>query len=204
MNAVKLESAPLEMQQIRVRMGQSTESDETDTVSLALDRYPAAEQGWLVDVVYDASKNNEQLVYDTGDLNQNPPHGWQGVSFKTPVEYLEGIGQKRVAMLLELGIVSIDDLVRYEMPKDTSIKVSLLRRLKTMSQVSLQLPPISLPEALLAYSVIDLIEQEDLLKNIDLSKAAQTSVYAWLLRLEVCFDDSWLRGTSLKQIIGPL
>ncbi len=47
----------MEIQQVRVRMGQDRQAVAAGVdgnIRLAADRYPLAEQGWLVDVIYDS------------------------------------------------------------------------------------------------------------------------------------------------------
>jgi hypothetical protein len=200
--AVKSEPAPLEMQQVRVRMGQASDetSEDSSSVSLPSDRYPAAEQGWLVDVVYDATQNQLPSSNLNSTENEVTPNEWLGVSGNVSVEFLEGVGQKRLALLEALGVKTLADLSEYDVSASSS-QQSLVRRLRTLARLGLQLPPVAIPQELIVERVFDLIEKPGLLEASGLSREGQGFLMQWLLNLEICFDDTWLQSHTLKQII---
>lgn len=202
-NTVKSEQAPLEMKQVRVRMGQNSDemTDEVDAVTLPTERYPAAAQGWLVDVLYDASQNQARTTKAVGIESGTIPNGWQGVSEKTPVVYLEGVGLKRERDLQQLEVFTLGDLLAVDVSKLGAADQARYRRLQTLARMGLQLPPMALTQQLSSYTVLEFIEQPGLLENTELSSEAKSAFYQWLLQLEICFDDRWLRKTPLQQLI---
>ncbi|MEA3404949.1 MAG: hypothetical protein U9R28_04315 [Pseudomonadota bacterium] len=202
-NTVKSEQAPLEMKQVRVRMGQNSDemTDEVDAVTLPTERYPAAAQGWLVDVLYDASQNQARTTKAVGIESGTIPNGWQGVSEKTPVVYLEGVGLKRERDLQQLEVFTLGDLLAVDVSKLGAADQARYRRLQTLACMGLQLPPMALTQQLSSYTVLEFIEQPGLLENTELSSEAKSAFYQWLLQLEICFDDRWLRKTPLQQLI---
>ncbi|MBN2865984.1 MAG: hypothetical protein JXK16_08245 [Thiotrichales bacterium] len=201
--AVKSESAPIEMQQVRVRMGQTqnTEADDSNVVSLPTERYPAAEQGWVVDVVYDATQNQSKIKTLFESSKDSVPSQWQGVSDQTLVVHLEGVGLKRAQYLKSVGVETLAELLTFDFADVTRTQKSLFRRLTTLARLSLQLPPVAVPNSLLDETVMNLIEERDRLEITDLSIQGQELLTQWLLNLEICFDDAWLQKTTLYELV---
>lgn len=200
--AVKSESDGLELQEIRVRMGQDVgqgTKGEGKAVSLSVDRYPPAEQGWIIDVIYDASKT--QSIMRDMEKSEVIPTGWQGVSSKIPVQYLEGVGVKRKSMLQKLGINSLETLANFDIASQKNKDRAIIRRLQSVANLALQLPPIALTSNILKYDVMSLVDKPQLLSANGISKEGEASTYQWLLILEICFNDDWLRRTPLNKMI---
>lgn len=203
-NAVKSESNKLMLQEVRVRMGQDSEQkDQSDegVISLSIDRYPAAQQGWMIDVVYDASKVLSKI--DNAEKADVIPKDWQGVSSKISVRHLEGVGVKYEAKLQKLGINSLRALAEFDVDSQKGTNKSIIRRLQTLTDLALQLPPIALTSKILQYNVIYLIEHNEVLSTFDLSKQGEVAIHQWLLTLEICFNNDWLRRTLLHEMISP-
>ena len=202
-NAVKSESNELVIQEVRVRMGQdSQQKDQADegVIRLSVDRYPAAEQGWMIDVIYDASKVLSTIA-DTEKIKVIPKD-WRGVSSKISVRHLEGVGVKYEAMLKKLDIRSLRALAEFDITSQKGIVKSIIRRLQSLTDLALQLPPIALTSKILQYNVIDLIDHTEILSTLNLSEEGQIAIYQWLLTLEICFNNDWLRRTSLNDMIN--
>lgn len=199
----------MEIQQVRVRMGQDmqTETAEVEgSISLASDRYPLAEQGWLVDVIYHPLKVGpyiKELEKKYEQTEDSIPVSWRGVSLETPVRYLEGVGTKRQAILKEFGVNSLAELLAFDRGGPTGVQKVMIRRLQTLANVALQAPPTALDSELLKYSVITLINQPGILSTVQLTKEGESAIYQWLLNLEICFSDDWLKRTTLKNMIDP-
>lgn len=201
-NAVKSESSELAIQEVRVRMGQDIEQGSKANeraVSLSVDRYPAAEKGWMIDVIYDASKVLSTIR--DAEKAEIIPKDWRGVSSKISVRNLEGVGVKYEAMLQKLGINSLRTLAEFNITSQIGVNKSIIRRLQTLTDLALQLPPIALTSNILEYNVIHLIDDTEILSTLDLSEEGEAAIYQWLLTLEICFNDDWLRRTPLNKMI---
>ncbi len=203
-NAVKSESNELAIQEVRVRMGQDIEQGtkaEEKGVSLSVDRYPAAKQGWMIDIVYDASKTLSTIstVEKAGVI----PKDWRGVSSKISVRHLEGVGVKYEAMLQKFGINSLEALAEFDITSQKGANKSIIRRLQSLTGLALQLPPIALTSKILAYNVIYLIDNTEVLSSFAFSEEGEVAIYQWLLTLEICFNNDWLRRTPLNEMIDP-
>lgn len=201
-NAVKSESNELAIQEVRVRMGQDSEQkDQADegVISLSVDRYPAAEQGWMIDVIYDASK----VLSTIGGAAKAKviPKDWRGVSSEISVRHLEGVGVKYEAMLKKHDIDSLRALAEFNINSQKGATKSIIRRLQSLTDLALQLPPIALTSKMLQYNVIYLIDHTEILSTFDLSEEGEVAIYQWLLTLEICFNNDWLRHTPLNKMI---
>lgn len=201
-NAVKSESNELQIQEVRVRMGQDSEQGvEADkgVISLSVDRYPVAELGWMIDVVYDASKVRSTI----GDAEKARviPKDWRGVSSNISVRNLQGVGAKYEAMLQKFGINSLRTLAEFNINSQIGVNKSIIRRLQTLTDLALQLPPIALTSNILKYNVIYLIDHTEILSTLNLSEEGEAAIYQWLLTLEICFNNDWLRRTPLNKMI---
>lgn len=207
--AIQLESGVMEIQQVRVRMGQDMQTATAEmegSISLAIDRYPLAERGWLVDVIYDPLAIEAHAGVSTKEYEQaedSVPLSWRGVSSDISVRYLEGVGNQRHAILQKFGINSLAELAAFDKGGPTTAQKLMIRRLKTLAKLALQAPPIALHPDLLKHSVMNLINQPNILSKVQLSKEAEAAVYQWLLTLEICFNDDWLKRTTLKKMIDP-
>jgi hypothetical protein len=205
--AIQFESGVMEIQQVRVRMGQDMQTATAEvegSISLSIDRYPLAERGWLVDVAYDPSAIGEHTIVSKKEYEQtedSAPVSWRGVSPDISVRYLEGVGSQRHTMLKKFGLNSLAELVAFDKSGPTGAQKLMIRRFKTLANLALQAPPIALHSDLLKHNVMDLINQPNILSKAQLSKEGEAAIYQWLLTLEICFNDNWLRRTPLNKMI---
>lgn len=207
--AIQFESGVMEIQQVRVRMGQDMQtaaSEVEGSISLAIDRYPLAEQGWLVDVTYDPLAAGTYTAVSEKEYEQaeeSIPVSWRGISPETPVRYLEGVGPQREAILRKNGIGSLTTLIEFDINRSTIEHKVIIRRLQALARIALQVPPIALNSELLKYSVMTLINQTQVLSKAKLSAEGETAIYHWLLTLEICFNNDWLKRTTLNKMVDP-
>ncbi len=194
----------LQLERVRVRMGQQ---DEGESLSFNNMRYPQAEGGWLIDVLYEAKE------YDGLNSQSVALSAWQASSSlkylsQQPVINLDGVGEKRALALNAVGIVSIAQLAEIDLFSTHAIfkelPISVVRKLKTLAALSLSTPPITVPSVLDSYKIISLIENFDeisgeLLVNV-LAGEHIDQLLQWLEQLEFCFDDSFFSTLRLKQL----
>lgn len=206
--AIQFESGVMEIQQVRVRMGQDRQAAAAGvegSISLAIDRYPLAERGWLVDVVYDSLTPEfytAALEKEYEQAEDSIPVSWRGVSRETPVRYLEGVGPQREAILRKNGIFSLATLVEFDLNRSTAGHKVIIRRSQALARLALQAPPVALSSELLKHSVMTLINQPHILSKAKLSAEGETALYQWLLTLEICFNDVWLKRTTLNRMVN--
>ena len=193
----------LQLEKVRVRMGQQ---DEGESLSFNSMRYPQAEGGWLIDVLYE-TKEHDVLNNPSAALS-----AWQASSSlkflsQQPVIHLDGVGKKRAHFLNAAGISSIGQLAEIDLFSAhiifKELPISIIRKLKTLAALSLSIPPITVPSILNFYKIINLIESFDkisrkLLVNI-LAGEHIDQLLQWLEQLEFCFDDSFFGTLRLKQ-----
>lgn len=206
--AIQVESGAMEIQQVRVRMGQDRQTataGEKDSIRLATDRYPLAEQGWLVDVTYDPltpELYTAVLEKEFEQAEDSIPVSWRGVSPETPVRYLEGVGPQRETVLRENGIYSLATLIDFDFNRSTAGHKVIIRRSQVLARLAVQAPPVALNPELLKHSAMTLINQPHILSKAKLSAEGETALYQWLLTLEICFNDAWLKRTTLNRMVN--
>ena len=200
-------NAQLQLESVRIRMGQR---DEEDSIAINHQRYPPSETGWLVDVFYDTkqqtglhTKLEEQLGWIASD----------SLDFLSlqPIIHLDGIGEKRAFIFNTAGIMNIGQLAELDMFSDHPIfhelSLSVIRKLKTLATLSIAVPSMVVPSVLNPYKIINIIEGFEQIssQHLDLisGKEHQRLLLQWFERLEFCFDDGFFNTLILKQLQSP-
>lgn len=191
MNTIADQQSSFGVESIRVRMGQLTddESNSEAAPQLDLQRYPLAQDGWLLDVHYNVHSMDTPLV----------PAKWKGLKSDIEVIRLQGVGPQLTKRLHKLQIFTIDELSRM---KAELVKAHELRPYQTIAVLALSLPPIALTSEILKNSPLWLIDNESWLSTQVSSKSHIRALSTWLRQLEVCLDNKWLSRVSLNEIVG--
>lgn len=190
MNTLANQQSGFGVESIRVRMGQLTDNEDNSETAPQLDvqRYPLAQQGWLLDINYNVH------AFDT----QPVPAKWKGLKGDIEVIHLQGVGPQLTKRLHKLQIFTIDDLrlMNAELVRDHD-----LRQHQTMAALALALPPIALTTDILEKSPLWLIDNESWLNTHVSSDNHLRALSTWLRQLEVCLDNKWLSRVSLREIV---
>lgn len=190
MNTVANQQPNFGVESIRVRMGQLNDGETSSENAPQLDpqRYPLAQQGWLLDVNYNVHSFGTAAV----------PAKWKGLKGDIDVIRLQGIGPQLAKRLHTLQVYTLDELSRMEA---SIVRVHELRQHQTMATLALTLPPIALTNEILKYSPLWLIENEPWLSAQISSQHHLRALSTWLRQLEVCLDNKWLSRVTLREIV---
>lgn len=207
----------VQLQSVRVRMGNASNDHELDdgdaTPAIDHQRYPPSESGWLIDVNYEAKLPTQPSKGLPDNTEKKQWLASQSLSYiaRQPVIHLDGVGQQRSLYLEEHGIFSIADLSNMSVPARQShnqLTPALLRKLQTLAQLALAVPPISIPSSINDFSLMELIEQFDAISaeylvgrfgNEYISQLRQ-----WFQQLEFCFDDDFFDQLTINQLRGAI
>jgi len=204
-------SPGIKLSNIRVRMGQesSQEVDSSDSsISLNTQRFPPAQDGWLIDVSYNPSEQEaqEQKVIQDEIL----PSHVSSFFAKASVDNISSVGPKYRQYLTKLNIKTIQDLAEFE-PDDLyvehpSLSNSQLRGFQSLARLALSIPEASIPESLLTINFGQLVDMiwkkanDSRLSNIPQQTLDRIS--RWLQQLEVCLDNNYFNDLTLKTVIA--
>jgi len=191
MNTLAFQQSSFGVESIRVRMGQLTDDENNNSTASQLDpqRYPLAQDGWLLDVHYNVHSMDTPFV----------PAKWKGLKSDIEVIRLQGVGPQLTKRLHKLHIFTIGELSRM---KAELVRTHELRPYQTIAALALTVPPVALTSEILKNSPLWLIDNETWLSTKVSSTKHFRALSNWLRQLEVCLDNKWLSRVSLYEIVG--
>ena len=200
-------SPGIKLSNVRVRMGQSTQGQEDRSISLDTERFPPAEQGWLIDVIYSPTDNTNQAPIT--DNNQILPSQLSKFLALSSVEKLSGVGKHYQGLLNHINIQSIQDLAELQSGitalEEIAITPSQLRRFQSLAHLALSVPATSIPADFATITLADFLEllwsKAHDTRLSSLSGEAKGQVLRWLQQLELCLDNDFFNQITLQKML---
>jgi uncharacterized protein YwbE len=201
----------LSLDSVRVRMGQEQEdASVADPIRLNDERYPIAQNGWLIDVTYRAGQSLTGKI-ESG-LVQAQWTASQVIPFlaSQSVKLLDGVGKVKQAQLQKQQITTIGELVKVSREQEQGLVKTMgaarFRGLKTMARLALAVPPVLLPESVKSMKLRQLLDQfdsEGVKKNTSvMTDETRIQLLYWLEQLEFCLDDDFFHQLTFNSMLG--
>ncbi|GAA0206205.1 hypothetical protein GCM10009123_12100 [Kangiella japonica] len=200
-------SPGIKLSNVRVRMGQSAQTNEDNKITLNTERFPPAEKGWLIDVSY--SPTDTTSLDSITDKNHILPSYVSQFLATTSVDKLSGIGKKYKQALSHFNIKTIQDLAELlgstVIAEKMSITHSQLRRFQSLAHQALSVPTASIPNNLISIKLGSLLEllwfNSSDTRLSALTSQAKSQLLRWLQQLELCLDNDFFNHLSLKDML---
>lgn len=200
--------APMvEISSIKVRMGQFPSSHEKTNLQLDTERYPLAENGWQLEVTYDAKKKSNQKALEQLTQSGTPSIIAYDYLSKLPIRYLNSSDTKLTQALAKSGIKTLADLV--ELPAQHLLQVkgvaaASLRSAQAAARLILTDPNLFIPDDILEQSLGKFLDGFHLLSEQDYSYYDWNTlevIYEWLQQLELCLSPQLIRVLTFEKLL---
>ncbi|MBD3654673.1 helix-hairpin-helix domain-containing protein [Kangiella sp.] len=200
--------APMvEISSIKVRMGQFPSSQEQTNLQLDTERYPLAQDGWQLEVTYDAKKKSNQKALEQLTQSGTPSIIAYDYLSKLPIRYLNSSDTKLIQALAKSGIESLADLV--ELPAQQLLQVkgvpaATLRSTQAAARLALTDPNLFIPDDILEQSLGKFLDGFRLLSEQDYSYYDWNTlevIYEWLQQLELCLSPQLIRVLTFEKLL---
>jgi predicted flap endonuclease-1-like 5' DNA nuclease len=201
----------LSLDSVRVRMGQeAAQSTNAQGVSLNDERYPVAQDGWMIDITYRAAESPKSPLKSQPAAEQWIASRVMPYLASQSVKVLEGVGKIKLLQLQKQGIQRIGQLVEVNREQENRLSDVMgkasFRKLKTMARLALAIPPIELPVSLNKVKLQRLLNQfeTELERYTTLNLAGETRIQLlyWLEQLEFCLDDDFFGQLTFERLLG--
>lgn len=200
--------APMvEISSIKVRMGQFPSSQEQTNLQLDTERYPLAEDGWQLEVTYDAKKQSNQKALEQLTQSGTPSIIAYDYLSKLPIRDLNSSDTKLTQALAKSGIESLAELV--ELPSQQLLQVkgvpaASLRSAHTAARLVLTDPNLFIPDDILKQSLGKFLDGFRLLSEQDYSYYDWNTlevIYEWVQQLELCLSPRLIRVLTFEKLL---
>lgn len=200
--------APLvEISSIKVRMGQFPSSQDQTNLQLDTERYPLAQDGWQLEVTYDAKKNSNQK-----DLEQITQSGTPSIIAydylsKLPIRYLNSSDTKLTQALAKSGIRTLSELVELDAQQLLQVKgvpTASLRTAQTAARLVLTDPNLFIPDAIFKQSLSKFLDSFHQLNADDFNYYNWNNlevIYEWAQQLELCLTPQVIRAVTFEKLL---
>lgn len=206
-------SPGIKLSHVRVRMGQKpsspesgSDSDTESNISLNTERFPQAKEGWLIDVSYSPSEQeNSRFKSVDGDIL---PSQISSFFAQSSVTIISGIGHHYQKALAQLNINTIQQLAEIN-PKntiliDSELTHSQVRSFQSLAHLVMSIPEASIPQQLLNLSfgkLLDLMWKRKQSPEVSgISASILEPLSRWLQQLELCLDNKFFDQLTFKDI----
>ncbi|ACV27754.1 helix-hairpin-helix domain-containing protein [Kangiella koreensis] len=200
--------APMvEISSIKVRMGQFPSSKEQTNLQLDTERYPLAQEGWQLEVTYDANsnKNRKALV----QLTQNGIPSFYAYDYlsKLPVRYLNAADTKLSQALAKAGIRSLAELIELDARQLLQVKgvpLAKLRSIQTAARLVLTDPNLFIPDEILKQSLSNFLDVFPKLNDTDYNYYSWNNlevIFEWAQQLELCLASNLIKMITFEKLL---
>lgn len=200
--------APMvEVSSIKVRMGQLPSSQEQTNLQLDTERYPLAQDGWQLEVSYDAkTKANHKAIDDIIHSGTPSINAYDFLS-KLPIRYLSSADTRLTQALAKSGINSLAELVELSAQQLSQIKgvpFANLRTSQTAARLVLTDPNLFIPDDILKQSLSKFLDSFQQLNSDDFNYYDWNSlevIYEWVQQLELCLSPQLIRVLTFEKLL---
>lgn len=200
--------APMvEISSIKVRMGQFPSSHEQNNLQLDTERYPLAQDGWQLEVTYDAKKKSNQKALEQLTQSGTPSIIAYDYLSKLPTRYLNSSDTKLNQALAKSGIESLADLVElsvHQLAQVKGVPAASLRSTQAAARLVLTDPNLFIPDDILEQSLGKFLDGFRLLSDQDYSYYDWNTlevIYEWVQQLELCLSPRLIRVLTFEKLL---
>lgn len=187
----------------------SESSSDRSNISLNSERFPLANEGWMVDVTYQANSFDQQTHSDNSD-NHVLPSKASAFLNKIPLNRLSGIGQNYSSALNQAGYKTTQQLAQSDISQVhaqiNKLSFSQLRTLQTLAKLTLSLPATAIPIAIYDLYCEQLLQHTSGETQIEtltaLSSEELGQLSGWIQQLEFCLDDDYFTTLTIASIMN--
>lgn len=200
--------APMvEISSIKVRMGQLPSSQLQTNLQLDTECYPLAQDGWQLEVTYDAKRKSNQKAVKEITQSGTPSIIAYDFLSKLPIRYLNASDTKLNQTLAKSGIESLAELVELTAQQLLQVKgvpAASLRTAQSAARLVLTDPNLFVPNDILKQSLAKFLDGFRLLSEQDYSYYDWNTlevIYEWVQQLELCLSPRLIRVLTFEKLL---
>ncbi len=208
-NTTSFLDAPLvEISTIKVRMGQQMTSDGAHTLQLDPAKYPLSNNGWQLEITYDAKSPANRSHIDKLTESGIPAYdSYEFLSELSISHMTQSVAQHR-NLLKKRSITTITQLSESEPILIKQLAKTLsptnIRNAQTLARLALTIPDVNVPEDLLSLKLVQFLDAFPSFNKADYDHYQWNTlevIYEWLQQLELCLDSQFFTSLTFNKLL---
>lgn len=203
-----LDAPMVEISTIKVRMGQQMTSDDAAEFQLDPVKYPLAQDGWQLEITYDAKSQANRSNIDK--LTESGIPAYEAYDFLSELSInhmADSVSQHR-NLFKKHAITTIAHLNECEPTLIKQLAKTLsptrIRNAQALARLALTIPDVSVPEDLFKQRLIQFLDEFPSFNKDDFDYYQWNTlevIFEWLQQLELCLSSQFFTSLTFKKLL---